>query len=284
MHPLARRIALLVSVFSLLTGVFLLGYNLRLITEEARGVALNLWPVLLIGAGILLVWDSTKKRAFAAADRSRTVQFPFPASAPASELTCRVQFSYGKLVTGQADGAPRLVTEQVGPAPSPSIQEQVIGDRHEVSIAIGQPLFPAHFQLHNTWRLELPTAVPLHLFLQLHEADLHMDVRRLDLESLDLKAESGDHQIVLCRPRKKLSARIYASGSNLSLVLPARVFAWVRLLNPFCRVDYPQGDLEKKEDGSLVSARAAELHGSVDVEVDGPLRTLYLDIDDSLEA
>jgi hypothetical protein len=48
-------------------------------------------------------------------------------------------------------------------------------------------------------------------------------------------------------------------------------------------VDYPQGDLEKKEDGSLVTARAADTHGSVDVEVDGPLRALYLDIDDTSE-
>jgi hypothetical protein len=284
MHPLARRIALLVAVFSLLTGVFLLGYNLRLITEEARGVALDLWPVLLIGAGILLVGDSTKKRAFANTTRAHTVQFPLPQSPEASELTCRVQFSYGRLVTSPADGPARLVTEQVGPAPAPSIQQQIVGDHHEISIAISQPLFPAHFQLHNTWRLELPRSVTLHLFLQLHEADLRMDLRPLEVESLDLKAESGDHQIVLCRPRKKLSARIYASGSNLSLVLPARVFAWVRLLNPFCRVDYPQGDLEKKEDGSLVTARVADLHGSVDVEVDGPLRTLYLDIDDSAEA
>ncbi len=280
MHPLARRIALLVSAFSLLAGMFLLAYNLRLITEDARGVALNLWPVLLIAAGVMLVGDSTRKRASALSALARTEQFRLPFDPAGSELTLRVHFSYGRLVIGPADGEPRLVTEQIGRAAVPSISEQRVGERREISIAISQPLFPAHFELRNTWRLELPRGAPLHLLLQLHEADLVMDLRPLEVESLELRTESGDQEIILCRPRKKLSARIYASGSSLSLILPSRVFAWVRLLNPFCRVDYPQGDLERKEDGSLVSAKAAETRGSVEIEVDGPLRTLLLDIED----
>jgi hypothetical protein len=284
MHPLARRIALLVSVFSLLAGIFLLGYNLRLISEDARRVALQLWPILLIAAGIMLVADSTRKRAFGLTTRARTEQHVLPVNGTASELTCHVQFSYGRLVIGPATGAPRLVTEQVGRGGSPTISEQRLGERREISITIGQPLFPAHFQLHNTWRLELPRGIPLHLVLQLHEADLKTDLRPLDVESLELRAESGDHEVILCRPRKKLTAQIYASGSSLSLILPARVFAWVRLLNPFCRIDYPQGDLERKEDGSLVSANPSESRGSVEIEVDGPLRTLRLDIEDTAEA
>ena len=283
MHPLARRIALLVSVFSLLAGVFLLGYNLRLVPAEASALALNLWPVLLIAAGILLVVDSTRKRGITRADGLRTQQFPLPSVPTPGELSCRIQFSYGTLVTRSAEGQPRLLTEQAGPAPEPSIVESKRGSGREISIAIGQPLFPSHFQLHNTWRLELPRSSALRLFVHLHEADLLMDLRRLTVESLDLRAESGDQQVFLPRPDRKMAARIYASGSTLTLVLPARVFAYVRLLNPFCRIDYPQGDLEKKEDGSLVTVGAGDTRGSVDVEVDGPLRALSLDIDEAAE-
>ena len=61
-------------------------------------------------------------------------------------------------------------------------------------------------------------------------------------------------------------------------------FCIVRLLNPFCRLDYPQGDMEKREDGSLVTPRAAPGAGSVEIEVDGPIRDLVLDIEESEDA
>jgi hypothetical protein len=64
-------------------------------------------------------------------------------------------------------------------------------------------------------------------------------------------------------------------------VLPPKAFTHVQLLNPFCRVDYPQGDLEKREDGSLVSTSDADTQGSVEVSIDGPIRNLVLDIDEA---
>jgi hypothetical protein len=283
MHPLTKRIAILVSVFSLVIGLFLLGHNLRLISDEARSIALNLWPILMVIAGFMLVYDSTKKRVFTRASSVRTLQYPLPVAPAPAELSFRVQFSYGRLIVGCAAAAPCLVTEQLGPGPSPVISRQLMGDRTEISIVISQPLFPAHFQLRNTWRLDLPREALLRLSMQLHEADLRMDLRKLDVESLELRTDSGSQEILLGKPRKKLSAQIYSSGSDLSLVLPSRVFAWVRLLNPFCRVDYPQGDLEKREDGSLVTPAAGDARGSVEIAVDGPIHNLVLDVEESAE-
>ena len=283
MHPLTKRIALLVSIFSLVIGLFLLGYAFGFISEEAKSIAINLWPILLVIAGIMLVVDSTRKRVSADASSVRTLQFPIPVAPGAADLTFRLQFSYGKLVVGSATDAPRLVTEQIGNGPPPTITQESMGERSEVTIAISQPLFPAHFQLRNTWRLELPRGTPLRVFLQLHEADLRMDLRKLDVEALELRTDSGAQEVLLGRPKKKLSGDIYSSGGDLSLVLPSRVFAWVRLLNPFCRVDYPQGDLEKREDGSLITPTAISTHGSVEIAVDGPIRTLVLDIEDAGE-
>jgi len=135
--------------------------------------------------------------------------------------------------------------------------------------------------LTNTWRLELPEGIPLRLSLQLHGADLRMDMRQLNVESIELRTESGSQEILLGKPHHKISGAIYASGSNVSVVLPAHVFSWVRLLNPFCRVDYPQGDLEKRQDGSLITPSAPDTHGSVEIDVDGPIRNLVLDIEDA---
>jgi hypothetical protein len=283
MHPLAKRIALLVSLFSLVVGLFLLGYNMRIISQGTMTIVLNFWPLLLIAAGFVLLFDSTKKRMFAHATGITTSNFPLPLDAGSSELSCRVQFSYGRLVAEKALGEARLVTEQPGPAAAPAITREVMGDRSAISIAVSQPLFPSQSMNSNTWRLELPAKLPLRLTLALHEAELRMDLRDLDVESLDLRLESGRQEVLLGRPSRKLTGLIYSSGSDVSLILPARVFAWVRLLNPFCRVDYPQGDLEKREDGSLITPQRPDSHGSIEIDVDGPIRALVLDFEDAPE-
>jgi hypothetical protein len=283
MHPLTKRIALLVSIFSLVIGLFLLGYNVRLISDQATLVAINLWPVLLVIAGIMLVVDSARKRVSTGTAPFTTRQYPLPVTPSAVDLTCRVNFSYGTLVVGSASEEPRLVTEQRGGGAQPTISQETVGERCAVAIGLTQPLFPSHFQLRNTWRLELPRGKPLRVSLKLHEADLRMDLRQLDVEALELRTGSGAQEVRLGRPRRKLTGEIYSSGGDLSLVLPARVFAWVRLLNPFCSVDYPQGDLEKREDGSLVTPSGLDAHGSVEIAVDGPIRRLVLDIDDAPE-
>ena len=123
--------------------------------------------------------------------------------------------------------------------------------------------------------------VPLRLSFQLHEADMRLDLRRLAVEFLDLRTDSGNQEVLLGLPRTKLNGQIYCSGSNLLLVLPSRAFAQVRLLNPFCRVDFPQGDLEKREDGSLITPKTADSQCRVEIDVDGPIRNLVLDIADT---
>jgi hypothetical protein len=42
MNPLTKRIALLVSIFSLVIGLFLLGYNFHFVPEVVSRTALNL--------------------------------------------------------------------------------------------------------------------------------------------------------------------------------------------------------------------------------------------------
>ena len=279
MPPLAKRIALLVALFSLVIGLFLLGYNLQLISDPLKTTVVDLWPLLLVIAGIMLVLDSSRKRAITRVSGVQSRSYPISVPRNAAELELNVQFAYGRLVVGSAVDGIQLVTEQMDPE-APTITQEMVGERGEVSIAMSQPLFPSHFQLRNSWKLELTRDTPLRMNLLLHEADLRMDLRGMDVESLELRSDSGVQEIRVGRPRKKLSGRIYSSGGTLNLLLPVRAFAWVKLLNPFCRVDYPQGDLEKREDGSLITPARADPQGSVELSIDGPIRNLVLDIDD----
>ncbi len=284
MHPLTKRIGLLVSLFCLAIGLFLLGYNLGAITEDATAFALNLWPVLLVLAGIMLVVDSAKKRRFTRSSGIETREQPLPIPPGTREVSCAVQFSYGRLFVGPADGSARLRTEQVGSAPQPTISTEVMGSAASLSVAMSQPIFPSHFQLSNTWRLALERSLPMRLTLDLHEANLFLDLRELAIDSLEMRADTGRQEIFFGRRPRKVSARLYSSSGDLTIVLPARAFFRVRLLNPFCRVDYPQGDLEKREDGSLVSTSADEAAGSIDIELDGPIKNLVLDVDEAASA
>ena len=281
MPLLARRIAFLFSGFLLVIGLFLLANNLQLISASALATALNLWPLLLVLAGFMLVADSARKRVSAQTSRRSTQEYALPFETGSTELGMRVQFSYGKLLAEPAAAVPRLVVESFDNRPAPTIRQDVVGDRSDVSIAVSQPLFPSHVKMGSTWRLQLPRAVPLRLSLQLHEADMRLDLRRLTVESIDLRTDSGTQEVLLGIPRTKLNGQIYCSGSDLSLVLPPNVFVMVRLLNPFCRVDFPQGDLERREDGTLVTPRNADSRGKVEIDIDGPIRTLVLDIDET---
>ena len=280
MHPLARRIALLFSAFSLVIGLFLLGYNLKLISGGAVTTALNLWPVLLVGAGFMLLGDSARKRVTGHVSAMNTKEYALPVDGGSSEIALAIHFSYGQLVTETTEGAPRLVTRYWEAQPAPVMRHEMVGNRSEVSVSVNQPIFPSHRTPAAAWRLQLPARIPLRLSLQLHEADLRLDLRRLQVESIEIHAEAGSQEVLLGVPRRKITGQIYCSGSSLSLVLPARVFAIVRRLNPFCRIDYPQGDIEKREDGSLVTARTPPDRGSVEIDVDGPIRDLVLDIEE----
>jgi hypothetical protein len=284
MHPLTKRIGLLVSLFCLAIGLFLLGYNLGAITEDATTFALNLWPVLLVLAGIILVVDSAKKSRFTRHSDIETREQPLPIPPGTREVSCAVQFSYGRLFVGPADGSARLRTEQVGSTPLPTISTEVMGSAASLSVTMSQPIFPSHFQLSNTWRLALERSLPMRLTLDLHEASLFLDLRELAIDSLEMRADTGRQEIFFGRRPRKVSARLYSSSGDLTIVLPARAFFRVRLLNPFCRVDYPQGDLEKREDGSLVSTSADEAAGSIDIELDGPIKNLVLDVDEAASA
>jgi len=279
MHPLAKRIVLLLSLFCTVLGFFLLGYNLQIVSERAMATALNLWPATLMVAGVMLIVDSAKKQRFTRASGLHVREFPLPM--PANELSCRVQFSYGRLFVGSTDGPPGLVTEHIGHAIEPSVNHETLGGVSDLSIAMTQPLFPAHFQLRNTWRLALARGFPTRLACHLHEADLGMDLRGLSVESLELKTDSGRQEILLGRLCKKLSVDIFSSSTDLTIVLPSKMFLRVRFLNPFCRVDYPQGDLEKREDGSLVSTAASDNTGSIEINIDGPLKNIVLDIEET---
>ena len=280
MQRLTRRFVLLVSLACVVLGLFLLGANVGVVPAWIAEVVLDLWPLVLVAGGGILLADSIAKRRLARSSVPATHRHELALGGEAREVSCRIQFSYGRLKIDTADEAPSLRCEHVGPAPEPLIEQSVRGGRAELSLSMQQPLFPSAFQLSNTWHLSLPPALPLTLDLHVHEAILQLDLRALMVDRLDLRADSGAQEILLGDRQRHLAARITSSSADLVLVVPAAARVDVALLNPFCRIEYPQGDFERRGDGSLVSSRADPNAGRIELTLDGALRSIMLDIED----
>jgi hypothetical protein len=281
MQRLTRRFVLLVSLACVVLGLFLLGANLGIVPAAVGAVVLDLWPLVLVAGGGMLLADSIAKRRLARSSLPVARDHALALGPDARELACRVQFSYGRLKIDAADGPPGLHCEHVGPAPEPLIEQSTRGGVASLSLSLQQPLFPSAFQLSNTWHLALPSHLPLALDLHAHEAVLQLDLRSLAVERLELRADSGAQEILLGRPRRHLAARVTSSSADLLIVVPAGARVDVTLLNPFCRVDYPQGDFERRDDGSLVAGRAEADAGRIELTLDGALRSIVLDVDEA---
>lgn len=280
MQRLTRRILLLVSLACFVLGLFLLGANLGLIPGIVTEVAVNLWPLVLVAGGGILLADSLAKRRLTRSAVPVARRHELAVAPDAREVSCRVQFSYGRLRIDAADEAPYLACEHLGPASEPLIEQSTRGGLASLSLSLLQPLFPAAFQLSNTWHVALPPALPVSLDLHLHEAVLQLDLRGLPVERLELNADSGAQEILLGSRQRHLAARITSSSSDLAIVVPAAARVEVALLNPFCRIEFPQGDFERRSDGSIVSSRADPDSGRIEIELDGALRSFALDVEE----
>jgi len=278
MLHLVRWILVSISVFCATLGVFLLGNNLGLIPQSAATAMLNLWPVLLVVVGILFFVDSLRKRRFTRTTGITRKSLPIEVDAEAHELLYRVDFASGRLHV-EAKESTILQCERIGPMPDPVILRENRGPLRVVSLTMEHPLFAPFEQIQNSWTLAVEPRVPVQFDLKLHEAHLLMDLRHLPVERIDLRADTGTHEILLGSACSRLKGSIYSSSDILSITLPAGVYARVNLVNPFCSVEWPQGDLERGEDGSFFSPTAAAAEGgSMEISVDGPIKRLILDV------
>jgi hypothetical protein len=280
MQRLTRRILILVSLACVVLGLFLLGANLGFIPGRVTGVAVDLWPLVLVAGGGILLADSLAKRRLGRASVPVVRRHEFVIGPDQREIACRILFSYGRLRVDAVDGVPYLVCEHAGPAPEPVIEQSSRGGLASLSLSLQQPFFPAAFQLSNIWHLSLPPSLPLGLELRLHEAVLQLDLRGLAVESLDLLADSGTQEILFGNRQRHLQARITSSSSDLGIVVPSTARVEVALLNPFCRIEFPQGDFERRADGSLASSRADPDSAHIELALDGALRSIVLDVED----
>ncbi len=283
MQIITRNIIAVISISFILVGSVILLYYFNLIPYDWQEFAIDLWPVSLIIAGLIFVRDSVIKSKYLKRYEIKKKSLNLAYIEGTQDRVYNVFFSYGQLNVRATDNTiPQLVYEQLGPMPEPEVDHQIIGNSSILKIKKLKPYFSPHFQIKNKWFFELIKEIPQQLYINLHDADLNADLRNLTIERFSLKANAGMHVIIFGKNKKKFLGQIYSSSSLLSLIIPTSTFLCLKLLNPFCKVDYPQGDFKKKEDGTIISSSSKKDYGLIELTVDGALKQLTIDIQENI--
>jgi uncharacterized membrane protein len=283
MKAVTRKIVLLVSISSVIVGCILIVFQTGVIPRDFGAflsTLINLWPITLVIAGIIFLRDSFLRQRYLLRHAAVEKALAIPTGEHPREINMDVAFSYGNLIVkAGADDTSRLSYKQFGPMPDPVVEISTIGQTVIVKLHKPKPYLSPHFRIRNIWDLTLAGTILHNIVLALHESDLTLDLRRLLIGKLSLKTDSGRHSIFFPKTPDKVEGEIYSASDRLELIIPDESFLRLNLLNPFCRVEFPQGDFEKKEDGSILSAPEKGDFGLIELTVDGPLKQLLIDIE-----
>ncbi len=282
MKAVTKKIDLLISISSVVIGCILIVFQTGIIPKDFGAflsTLIDFWPVTLVIAGIIFLRDSFLRQRYIQRHAAIEKALALPMGGHPREINLDVSFSYGNLtVKAGGEDTSLLRYEQFGPMPDPVIESSTIGHSTIVKLHKPKPYLSPHFRIRNIWNLALARNICHNLTLAIHESDLTLDLRRLLIGKIALKTDSGRHSLFFPKSSDKLEGEIYSSSDRLELVVPDQSFLRLNLLNPFCRVDFPQGDFEKKEDGSIISTPEKNDFGLIELTVDGPLKQLIIDI------
>jgi hypothetical protein len=282
MKAVTKKIVLLVSISSVIIGCILIVYQTGIIPEgfgRFLSTLINFWPVTLVIAGIIFLRDSFLRQRYLQRHAAVEKTLAIPIHSDPREINLDISFSYGNLkIDAGDDDTTHLHYESFGPMPDPVVESGAIGHTAIVKLHKPKPYFSPHFRVRNTWNLRLPRNIHHNLTLAIHESDLLLDVRHLLLGKLALKTDTGRHRLFFPASPEKVEGEIYSSSDRLELNIPDASFLRLNLLNPFCHVDFPQGDFEKTENGLIISMPEKSDYGLIELTVDGPLKQLVIDI------
>lgn len=282
MQIITRNIIAVISISFVLVGTVILLYYFDLIPYGWQEFAIDMWPASLIIAGLIFVRDSIIKSTYLKRYEIKKKSLDLAYTHARQDQVYNIFFSYGQLNIRATDNViPQLVYEQLGPMPEPEVDHQIIGNSSILKIKKLKPYFSPHFQVKNKWFFELIKEIPQQLYINLHDADLNADLRNLMIERFSLKANAGMHRIIFGKNKKKILGSIYTASSLLALIIPTNTFLCLKLLNSFCKVDYPQGDFKKEEDGTIISITSKKDFGLIELTVDGALKQLSIDIQEN---
>lgn len=282
MNSVTKKLVLLISITSVLIGIILIIFQLNIVSNDLSyifEIIVKLWPVALILGGIIFLRDAISRRFYLNRYELKEKSLHIPLPQNIQEVQFGISFSFGNFSIKSSSKPQNLLCyDQYGPMPEPMIETQEIGRASIVKLNKSKPYFSPHFRIENSWALELSKSVPFRFDIDIIESNISLDFNNLDIEELILHATSGIHKIIFGRQKRKVFASIYSSSTQLILSVPAKSFVRLNLKNPFCKLEYPQGDFIKNEEGTFISTISKNDFCQIELMVDGPIKHLVLDI------
>lgn len=237
------------GIILILIGFFFLFYNLGWIDASFWETLHANWPVLLIFAGLYLVFARSRLwliPAVAAVLLFLMLAGVIPPLLPLEQPLAETSFSY--IVPGDVSGlelvidaaaADVVVLKGTGPAVLGTIRyagelPQTVAarsaDRFRVELQ-HRPSRPGVFlvnRLGSEWTTEIPAGVPAWISVEASVGEVLLDLRGIDVRSVDVDASVGKVTLMLDQATTFASVRIDTSVADVELYLPPELALRIR--------------------------------------------------------
>ena len=241
-----RRRNLFWPLLLIIIGALLLAQGLGLLPSGLWAALVQLWPVLLIVAGldlligwrsrgaavlvavlgalvvsVVLTWAALRASAIPPDD----VQLLYVARQGAERLSARIRFQTGQLSLGALAPSDYVLEGTAHNGAGDSVEQQytVLGGEGRLALSqANNPLlapFLAGRVGKNNWELRLAPSLPLALEIDTGDASASLDLSGLALTSLDLTTGAGETHLSL--PPAAARASLHTGGGATTLTLPA---------------------------------------------------------------
>ncbi len=273
-------------------GAVLLLDNLGLLSQTPWTALLNLWPVILVAAGLdLAIGYRSRAGAVTAAalsllvlgvaitwlaegDRGQATQLPGESvQVPLNDVTsAEVSLApvASALQVGALDGGNYLLAGTIASYRAEGVTQsyQRTGDHAQVRLeTAGASVVPttAFSASSPTWDLDLTPTIPLEIGVNLVAGQANLELAELTAEALDVDLVFGQSMIVL-PASGRYAARVAGVFGQTVIVIPAGLEASVRV-EPLLTARTVDSALRQLPDGRYVTAGYGQAENQVDLVI-----------------
>jgi hypothetical protein len=219
-----------------IVGLVLIGLGLLFLFDQFHWFRLgwgSIWPLLIIGAGALLLYGAARPRA----DGRDAVRIPRDAS---DQLELDLRLGAGRFAV--RGGSPELVEAESN---GHDIESSIVrsGRRAHVRIGLNRPWFPFSGQGAPDWRIAVGGDVPTRLDVAAGAGEFELDLSSIRLVDARISVGAANATITLPVPIGEVPIRVSTGASQLTIVAPAGVEMAVRTSGGLLDVSGPMETL-----------------------------------------
>lgn len=215
-----RRVGSFLGIMLVLVGALLLLRALDILPVNVWGL---IWPLLLIGLGLWIVWGFLSGRP---SIRTQEVSIPLEG---AQEARIRIRHGAGRLRVDANAGGGELVSGSFSGGLDHRVKRK--GDALDVDMRVPAGIFPwmgGPWQALD-WTVGLNKEIPLALRFETGASDMQLDLTHLHVTNLRLETGASSTSVKLPAEAGHTDAHISCGAASVVIRVPSDVAARVRI-------------------------------------------------------